>query len=234
MNHRCPKCSRSMTIDLGDIVAFELRLKCPDCNVSLTLANEGAVLLDEKRESIKRTLSEMVEVALADGAVSESELALLRKKAQEFGMGEQSIDEFLAVGQAATPRSQAPQLVENYSEDKSQYLCDEDSYDWGQFAAKIAKLHPDNPNLRHYRDDLLEMVSHNADKMKALARWWNRLYEETSDSTAWDEILEHRERCLDMAASLRALREELASLGKREFLSYVKAMVPSLGSQTDW
>jgi len=223
-----------MTIDLGDIVVFELRLKCPNCNVSLTLVNEGAVLLDEERESNKRALSEMVEVALADGSVSESELALLRKKAKEFGLGEQSLDEFLAVGQAAAPRSQTPQLVEAYSEDKSRYLCDEDSYDWGKFAAKIAQLHPDNPNLRHYRDDLLEMVSHNADKMKALARWWNRLYEETSDSTEWDEILEHRRRCLDMAASLRALREEMASLGKREFLSYIKAIAPSAGNQTDW
>lgn len=234
MNHRCPKCSRSMTIDLGDIVTFELRLICPNCNVSLTLANEGAVLLDEERESNRRTLSEMVDVALADGAVSESELALLRKKAKEIGLGEQSLDEFLAVGQAATPGLQAPQLVEAYSEDKSRYLNDQDIYDWGQFAANIAQLHPDNPNLRHYRDDLLEMVSHNADKMKALARWWNRLYEETSDSTEWDEILEHRQTCLNAAASLRALREEMAPLGKREFLSYVKAMAPSLGTETDW
>lgn len=233
-NRQCPKCSRPLTIDLGDVVTFELRLRCPNCNVSLTLANEGAVLLDEERESNKRTLSEMVRVAMADGSVSESELALLRKKAKEFGLGEQSLDEFLAVGQAATPHSQAPQLVEAYSEDKSRYLYDEDTYDWGRFAAKIAQLHPDHPNLRHYRDDLLDMISHNADKMKALARWWNRLYEETSDSTEWDEILEHRQKCLDMAASLRALREEMAPLGKRDFLSYLKAMVPSLGTATDW
>jgi hypothetical protein len=124
--------------------------------------------------------------------------------------------------------------VAAYSEDKSQYLYGEDSYDWGKFAAKIAQLDPEHPNLRYYRNDLLEMVSHNADKMKAMARWWNRLYEEASDSTEWDEILEHRQRCLDMAASLRALREEMAPLGKREFLSYVKAMVPSLGDHADW
>jgi hypothetical protein len=223
-----------MTIDLGDIAIFKLRLKCPDCEVGLTLANQSTVLVDEERESNKRTLSDMVQVALADGSLSESELLLLRKRAKELGVGEQGLDEFLSIGQKAATHSQGLQLVEAYSEDKSRYLSDEDSYDWGQFAAKIAQLRPDHPNLRHYRDDLLEMVSHNADKMKGLARWWNRLYEETSDSTEWDEILEHRQNCMDAAASLRALREEIASLGKGEFLSYVKAMVPSLATPADW
>lgn len=234
MDRRCPKCSKAMTIDLGDVVTFQLRLKCPDCHARLKLENNGAVLIDDERESNKRTLSGMVEIALADGSVSESELALLQQKAKELGLDERSLDDFLTIGQAASRESQTPARIEAYGENKSHYLDDGDTYDWAKFAARIAQLRPDHPHLRHYRDDFLEMISHNADKMKGLARWWNRLYEESSDSTEWDEILEHRQRCLDMAASLRALRDEIVTLGKREFLSYVKAMAPSLDTDTDW
>lgn len=221
--HTCPGCSAALTIDLGSIHTFALRIKCPSCDRSLRLTDASKTLAGLEREVGERSLESMVQIALADGSINEVERSLLKAKAREFGLEEDVLDRFVNRAKAEVARPSL-EMVEDYAENTDIYKDENGFYDWHPFAAKIAPLPSEHPHLKRYRDDLVAMISSNADVFKTLARNWDRIYEQSEDSADWDEILEKKRNCLDTAAALRGLRDELAGQTKAEFAMHVKAL----------
>lgn len=221
--HICPGCSAALTIDLGSVQTFALRIKCPTCDKSLRLTDASRTLSGLDQEVGERSLESMVQIALSDGSINEVERSLLKAKAREFGLGDDVLDDFVSKAKQAGARASL-ELVEDYAESTDTHKDENGFYDWHPFAAKIATLPSEHPHLKRYRDDLVAMISSNADVFKTLARQWDRIYEQSEDSADWDEILEKKRNCLDTAAALRSLRDQLTDQTKAEFTMYVKAL----------
>lgn len=234
MSQTCPSCARNIEFDLAGLSSFILRLKCPGCSRNLSYSSGGDELFDLDGEAKKSQLVDLVRLALADGQISEKEGAILRARAADLGLGEHGLAAAVADEREALVGSNEPVLVEEYDEKMRDYREENGTYDWVRFAGRVACLPTGHPHLKRYRDDLVEMLSGNAERMKEAARTWERAYDNSSDSTEWEELLEHKSNCLEIASNLRQLREDVRTKEKEEFLPFVRALHSQLSRSDGW
>lgn len=227
MEHICPTCKNAIVFDVSSLRNVLLRFECPSCTKKLIISSDSKTLLDAEDRDKKERLSDLVFVALSDGAISTSERQLLIARTKEFGFEEKLLEELLAKHKEQIAATSSMELIEEYTENKSDYLNGK-IYDWPRFMLKIKDINFEDPHLRKYRDDLLNMVSHNAEHFQEIARSWEELYRTSNVQSDWEEYREHMEKCLELAKYLRGLHEKFLCASKSEFIKLcVQLSTPS-------
>jgi len=223
MNCKCPKCNNLLVIDLGMIDVFFLRIKCPNCNKILSLNDKSGYFINIDNEEKIKNLKEMVTLSAADGVISDNEMEILMKKTIELGFSESALNSMISKLNIETLIDTDPIFKEEYTEKISDYMDEQGiAFDYYRFMQVIAKINPGNNNLSRYRSDLLSMLSYNINKFKELTRKWEEIYEASTSSSEWDEILDHKNRCNETARGLRDLRSTLEDKNRKEFVEFIK------------
>lgn len=220
MNYLC-SCSNQISFDVTGIAAFALRVKCKQCGEWLSLTDTARTLVGVAAGA-KEELSMMVAVAAADGRISNEEASLLHSAAQAMGVDVNVLEE-LMTKLPNHESSTLPRPATAYP-NREEFKEERGSYDWQGFALHAKDVAAGDPVLKRYRDDIVHMLSHNADHAKDRARYWNDCYDRSADATEWDELLENRQRALDLAASLRQLRNDIQSASRDEFATVIAAV----------
>lgn len=224
MDYACPSCKGNISIDLNSLNSFVLRMKCPHCNKGLVMNDKDKFFMEQERLSNMKVFEDMIDISLSDGNISEVERSVLIEKSKMYGIEMTTFDDIIKRKKTVSKIVSIPILEEEYSVDIDAYIVDNDMYNWMSFAEIISNLSHEDPNLKNYRDDLLRMLSHNADRVKDLVRKWEEIYNVSESSADWDEILERKDECNEIARSIRSLRKEIEGKNRMDLIQYLKAL----------
>lgn len=227
----CPACQSSISFDIAQLKNVILKFECPSCSQRLSLSNNGTSIMQaEEQEKLDR-MTGMVQLALADGTISDEEMKFLQEQAKTLGIRESVIKDSIAKHSNHNDFKDSITLVEEYSEDKQKYMNDS-LYDFNSFMKIIANLSPNHSNLKNYRDDLLEMIMFNAEMVKDLGRRYEMLYKESTVESDWIEYKENMDKWLEHARILRGVCEELKNASKKELIEKCKMLTTA--SEDSW
>ena len=176
MTSKCPSCQNGITLDISQLKNVILKFECPSCSKRLSLSSNDTSMKEVEDQERQDRIDSLVQLALTDGKVSDDEMQFIMAQAKALGVQEMIVKEAINKHSKTNDFDDSVQFIEEYSEDKQNYK-NEHIYDWLPFTKIISGLKPNNPNLKRYRDDLVEMVSFNAQKYKELARSWENLYQ---------------------------------------------------------